>query len=44
MEFLRGKFKNQWLPMTNCGLIVVEIKADNDLAIGLPVYFKSIKK
>ena len=30
--------------MTTCGLIVVEIKADNDLAIGLPVYFKSIKK
>ena len=30
-----------WL---TCGLIILEMKADNELAISLPVYFKSVKK
>ena len=32
--------------MATCGLIIVEMKADNDLAISLLVYliFKSVKK
>ena len=29
--------------MATCGLIIVEMKAYNDLAISLPVYFKSVK-
>ena len=27
-----------------CGLIILEMKADNELAISLPVYFESVKK
>ena len=30
--------------MATCGLIIVEMKADNGLAISLPVYLKSVKK
>ena len=30
-----------WLTL---GLIILEMKADNELAIGLPVCFKSVKK
>ena len=30
-----------WL---TCGLIILEMKADNELAISLPVYFKPVKK
>ena len=30
--------------MATCGLIIVEMKADNDLAISLPVNFNSVKK
>ena len=27
-----------------CGLIILEMKAENEPAISLPVYFKSVKK
>ena len=27
-----------------CGLIILEMKAENERAISLPVYFKSVKK
>ena len=30
--------------MATRGLIIVEMKADNELAISLPVYFTSVKK
>lgn len=30
-----------WLTL---GLIILEVKADNELAINLPVYFKSVQK
>ena len=30
--------------MATHGLIIVETKADNELALSLPVYFKSVKK
>ena len=30
-----------WL---TCGLIILEMKADNDPAFSLPVYYKSVKK
>ena len=33
------------MPVATCGLIIIEIKDDNELAIiSLPVYFKSVKK
>ena len=30
--------------MATRGLIKVELKADNELSISVPVYFKSVKK
>ena len=32
------------MPIATRGLIIVEMKADDELAISLPVHFKSVKK
>ena len=32
------------MPIATRGLIIVEVKADDELAISLPVHFKSVKK
>ena len=31
-------------PWITCGLIILEMKAENEPAISVPVYFKSVKK
>ena len=36
--------RNQRVPMATHGLIIIKMKADVELAITLPVYFKSVKK
>ena len=36
--------RNQRAPMATHGLIIIKMKADVELAITLPVYFKSVKK
>ena len=42
MRFCYDKFKRcLWI---TCGLIILEMKAENEPAICLPVYFKSVKK
>ena len=37
-------YQDQRVPFATRGLIIVEMKADDELAISLPVHFKSVKK
>ena len=41
--FLSSEEGNLRVPVANSWFIILEMKADNELAISLPVYFKSIK-